>query len=440
VGCAAKGPVAGTKSAFAAGPNCQENEQDLVAFVDKLPAETLIAPLSVELPQCSVGGLPGGGAVLEISEKTVVLEGAKVEGRTLAERVAGVRAWSEQRSSGSQAPETLYVAASPEVDVQTLRAYITQIPEKIRLRLLVRAPAAAGQPTSNAPVGGPAERLLAERDPRAREALARDGFAEYSRCASVAQAVQSVEGLGARERWPRLRNAVRAALPGCACSELAPDGLKQMLVAEQRAGTATMAALPLGFLRDERCGASMPLRSIGKLLSQIESFDREFSGDWQKEALEFEQVLTDERLIGYFCNALPGETLAALARARATLYWKVPGAEACEPWRFEPLSPGAPMGTWRRVGADSKPAGLAFHYWQAAEEVRLFGPAAETPPSKPTDHGPWACDEQKRLVSVDASSIELEHGRWFFSPAACRDARAESDLLRGCSAERGAAH
>ena len=49
-------------------------------------------------------------------------------------------------------------------------------------------------------------------------------------------------------------------------------------------------------------------------------------------------------------------------------------------------------------------------------------------------------DEQKRLVSVDASSIELERGRWFFSPAACRDARAESDLLRGCSAERGAAH
>jgi hypothetical protein len=279
--------------------------------------------------------------------------------------------------------------------------------------------------------------LLAERDPRTREALARDGFAEYSNCAGIAQAVQAVAGLGARERWPRLRDAVRAALPGCACSELMPDGLKQMLVAEQRAGTATLAALPLGFLRDERCGASMPLRSIGKLLSQIESFDREFSGDWQKEALEFEQVLTDDRLIGYFCNALPGETLAALARARATLYWKVPGADACEPWRFEPLSPGAPMGTWRRLGADSKPAGLAFHYWQAAEEIRLFGPTLETPPSKPTDHGPWACDEQKRLLSVDARSIELEHGRWFFTQAACRDARAEGDWARGCSAERG---
>jgi hypothetical protein len=215
--------------------------------------------------------------------------------------------------------------------------------------------------------------------------------------------------------------------------------MKQLLLAEQRAGAATLAAVPLGFLRDERCGASMPLRSIGKLLKQIENFDQEFAGDWQKDELAFEQVLTSERLVSYFCNALPGETLAALAKARATLYWKVPGAEACEPWRFEPLSPGAPMGTWRRVASSSNSRNqLAFHYWQAAEEVRLFGPIASDPPSKPTDHRDWACDQQQRLVSVDARSIELEHGRWFFSEAGCKSSQAESDTLTGCSVLRDA--
>jgi hypothetical protein len=421
---------------------CQANQQELIAFVEKLPDKALIAPLHVELPECAVGEVPGGGALLEISERAVLLDGEKFELASLVERAARVRAWLEQKARASQLSETVYVAASADIDVQTLRAYLNQMPEALKVRLLVRMPAAAATSAGSGSTDAVqvlAARLLAERDPHAREDLARTGYGEFSSCAGVLQAVRSVEGAGARERWPRLREGMRQALPSCQCGELDADGMKQLLLAEQRAGAATLAAVPLGFLRDERCGASMPLRSIGKLLKQIENFDQEFAGDWQKDELAFEQVLTSERLVSYFCNALPGETLAALAKARATLYWKVPGAEACEPWRFEPLSPGAPMGTWRRVASSSNSRNqLAFHYWQAAEEVRLFGPIASDPPSKPTDHRDWACDQQQRLVSVDARSIELEHGRWFFSEAGCKSSQAESDTLTGCSVLRDA--
>jgi hypothetical protein len=427
----------GVSKAPLSGPTCQANQQDLLAFVEKLPAEVLVAPVAVELPQCAVGELPGAGALLEITAQGVALDGKKFESASLPERVARVRSWLEGHREAGRTSESLYVAAAADVDVQTLRAYLTQMPEALKVRLLVRMPAAAAtQSGAKDEAREVAGRLLAERDPHAREELARQGYAQFATCGAVAQAVRSVEGLGARERWPRLREAMRQALPGCQCGELDADGLKQLLVAEQRAGSATLAAVPIGFLRDERCGASMPLRSVGKLLTQMDAFDREFSGDWQKDELAFERVLTSERLIGYFCNALPGETLAALAKARASLYWRVPGSEACESWRFEPLSPGAPMGTWRRIEPKGL-APLAFHYWQAAEEVRLFGPIQGDPPSKPTDRRDWACDQQQRLTSVDARSIELEHGRWFFSEAACNAARAEGDTLTGCAAERG---
>lgn len=57
------------------GPACQANQQDLIAFVEKLPAKALIAPLHVELPECAVGEVPGGGALLEISERAMQAHG-----------------------------------------------------------------------------------------------------------------------------------------------------------------------------------------------------------------------------------------------------------------------------------------------------------------------------------------------------------------------------
>ena len=114
----------------------------------------------------------------------------------------------------------------------------------------------------------------------------------------------------------------------------------------------------------------------------------------------------------------------SLARARHTLYWRIRGVEQCQGWRFEPLEPGSNMGTWRRQGQESGPP-LALHYWQGAEEVRLFGPVQGPPASKPTDERVWACDQEFKLRGVDPSSLELETGRWFFERDACQRASAD---------------
>jgi hypothetical protein len=311
--------------------------------------------------------------------------------------------------------------------------------------LLVRGPApehfAAGAPQGPAANAEDAEaraianQLFAERDPQKRSALSSQAFASFSRCKRVSDALAAVGQVDPKQRWTALRAALLEALPACRCDELASQSLKQIVVAEQRAGSGSIAALPAEFLRDERCGASMPLRSLGKLVAQMESFNAEFSGGYQKDELAFEEVLTNDRLLNTFCNALPGETLAALERKRATLYWKLSGEDACEAFRFEPLSPGAPMGTLRQVVAAGQGA-RAFHYWQAAEEIRLFGPVSGAPESKPTDSREWACDQNLKLTGVDVESVSFEHGRWFFREDACRRAKSDTSSLTGCFSAR----
>jgi hypothetical protein len=148
--------------------------------------------------------------------------------------------------------------------------------------------------------------------------------------------------------------------------------------------------------------------------------------------VRFEQVITSEHLLVEFCDALPGETLGALERAKGTLYFRVTGGSECEAWKFAPLSPGAPLGTLRRETRGGGPK-LALHYWQAAEEISLFGPASDDPPSKPSDEREWACRTNYKLVGSDASSLELESGRWFFTESACRTA-PESANVGGCVA------
>jgi hypothetical protein len=176
----------------------------------------------------------------------------------------------------------------------------------------------------------------------------------------------------------------------------------------------------------------MPLRSMRKLIKQVEQFDAEFAGSWQKDALAFGDVVTDARLLVYFCSALPGETLAQKERDRATLYLRAPGSTTCEAWKFEPLAPGAPMGTWRRATAPSRPA-AAFHYWQAAEEIRVFGPVDAASPSKPTDQRDWACEQTHRLTGIDDHYIQLDSGRWYFDDAACRRGDADVPTAPPCT-------
>lgn len=424
-----------------AGPACAQHQRELVAFVEQLPDRAMPSQIRVELPESIIGEVPGNGALLELGDTFARFEENELAGGTHAERAMqaakSLQAW--QATARAEATRgQLYVAAARTIDVQTLRLYLKALPSELRVRLLVRMPAPA--PSSSAAddearANELVRELLAERDPAARNALSERAFAEFSRCTALNAAVHERASASSPTRWKDLRQTLVSTLPSCRCSDLAPAGLRQIIVAEQRAGAATLAALPLGFLRDERCGASMPLRSLAKLVQQMERFDQEFSGGWQQDALAFEKVLTDERLLNTFCNALPGETLAQLEKSRATLYFKPAGAENCEGWRFEPLSPGAPMGTLHRVADEQQKMPRAFHYWQGAEEIRVFGPLTSST-SKPTDEHEWACDENLRLTAVDAQSVEFERGRWFFSEASCRAATGEGTVFGGCLTKR----
>jgi hypothetical protein len=370
---------------------------------------------------------------LEVSPAKVALDGEVLAESTLDARVQRVSRWLSTRvTTGASEKSVLYVAASADLDIHTLRAYLASVPDAIDLKLLVRTEAGSVTPGTTAKPEALeiAHELLAEQDPERRAARSLEAYQSFATCTAFDEAVAASSGAPRAQSWPARRKALIEASSRCDCRELDTASLQQIASAEQRAGAAGLGALPAAFLRDHRCEASMPRRSIGKLVKQMEAFDAEFAGGWQNDALKFEEVLGNERLLNYFCNALPGETLAALQRARATLYFRQSGANACQAWRFEPLAPGAPMGTLRRVvEADQSP--LAFHYWQAAEEIRLFGPVPQDTPTKATDQREWACDQKYRLVSVDSRSIETETARWYLDENACL-AAPPKDTPTGC--------
>lgn len=406
------------------GPEqCEREKASVVELVQALPRETLRTDLGA-LPESTVGGPPQPGPVLEVSTTALRFEGSDVTVAELAARL------------GSPAPRIVYVAAAPDTTIGRIRAAVAPLPRSTELSLLVHMRREKGL---HATAPGASERaralvaaVLSERDAPLRREKLREGYAEFSSCDSLGQAVERADQAPERERWPLLRDGALAALPSCACDSLSGPSLRALLAADQRAGTASLAALPLSFVRDERCNASMPLRSVGRLLEQIEKFDEEYAGKWQDDTLRFEQIVTNDRLLVQFCDALPGETLAALERAKRSVYFRAPWREGCDAWSFEPLAPGAPMGTARRGPRGS---GSTFHYWQAAEEISLFGPLTPGAASKPTDEREWPCKTTYKLTGIDGDAITLESGRWFFTEAACRAAPA-STAVGGCVTEQ----
>lgn len=413
------------------GPTCEANKTHLLDFLGRLPERTLLAPLSTALPESTLGGVPGTGHVLEIADSGLLLDGEPVRAASPSERVKLVRTWARDfgARSGERRP-TVYLAVARDTDIRTVRAYLAALPEGLELSALVRTRAAPPDPDARGPAGFDlAAQVLSEDDFLKRKALARDGYEKLARCPTVTQTLDSVESADAQHRWPALKRALTQALPACDCRDLSPE-LENLLLAEQRAGTARLGSLPATFLRDERCGASMPLRSMGKLVGQMERFDQEFSGSWGEDALEFDEVVTNQRLLVYFCNALPGETLAAVAARQGALYLRIPGTGSCREYHFDPIAKGAPMGTLR--GRAPTPW---FHYWQAAEEIRIFGPLAPGSSSRPTDEVSYACDQNLKMQDVDDGSIGLEKGRFFFTEAACRAAAPEAAVVPGCVAE-----
>jgi hypothetical protein len=401
---------------------CESRKQSLTGLMASLPERGLGAEFRTELPSSTLGSAPGTGPVLEVNENALTFDGATLNRD----------AWAS-RAKALPAPSTLYVAAAPDVTIQAIRAALAPLAEGITPKLLVRVASPGTLP--NEPGTPPraqaiAARLLTVHEPSDRKALADEGYAEFTNCAELTAAVRSVPAASSRERWPALRAALTPALARCGCGSFDAGALRALVTAEQRAGTATLGALPLAFVRDQRCEASMGLRSVKRLLEQIERFDADYAGRFTDEALRFEQVVTNDRLLVQFCDALPGETLAALEREKGTLYVRTPGSAECQAWALAPLAPGAPLGTLRRVKGGPP---LAFHYWQASEEISVFGPASDEPKSLPTDTKEWACRVNYKLVGVERNYVQLENGRWYFDEAGCR-AADETTAPGGCVA------
>lgn len=431
------------RAARATPESCEQQRQELIALVEHLPERAVAGAVHVELPKAALGGNVGTGPVLEVDAQTAWLDGESLAGESHAARAVRLEAAlpaaldkhaghaPASTSSEKPAPRrpTLYVAGAASLDVRTLRTYLRAVPETVPVRLLFDAPPLPV--ASDTERGGHdlAARLLGERDPEKRRAIAREGYETFAECSNIHEAAEAADSVAEDDRWPQLRARLLEATRVCSCESMDSGSLKHLVAAEQRAGAMAFGSLPLSFLRDERCGASMPLRSLQKLLTQVEAFDAEFAGDWQHDALAFERVITDERLLVYFCDALPGETLAALQRARASVYWRTAAGTPCEAWQFEPLSAGTPMGTWRRRAPSSVPP-LALHYWQGSEEIRVYGPQVES--SKPTDEKPWECNQNLKMTGVDAGGITLEAGRWYFTEDACNAGNANESLVPGC--------
>lgn len=406
---------------------CQANQTRLIQLLESLPERGLAVRGRADLPTASLAGVIGSGRVVDIGPDALLLDGTALPGADMAARLVELEQALKDSAGPGVGHAVLYLSLASSTDVRTLRKYLRAIPRAYDLHLVFQSPPAEG---ASAASGSVAERLRTEPNVAKRRELAHAAYAELARCPALLSAVDGVAAGDPSARWPALRGALLGALPQCQCSQLDTVELRELVLAEQRAGAAAVGSVPFEFMRDERCGASFGLTPLQSVVADIEAFDEKFAGAYASEALSFDQVVTNERLLNYLCQALPGETLAALQRERRTFYWKVPGLPRCQAWQFEPSAPGSPMGTWRRQ-AEHGQLPLAVHYWQGAEEIRLYGPVPDGT-SQPTDERSWSCDQDFRMRGVDAQSIVLEAGRWFFDAEACEQASPEQAAFPGC--------
>jgi hypothetical protein len=410
---------------------CRAKQAQLVALLEDLPEKGLAVRGRADLPMAALGGVIGSGRVVDIAPDAVRLDGQTIEGANPAQRIERLRQLlAETKAAPADGRSLLYLALARDTDVASARGYLEAIPRTFDVQLLFQSP--PPKTGAGSAVGSVSEQLLSESDLPTRQALARSAYAKFAHCQPLLTGIDGVAAGDPSQRWPALREALLEALPKCQCNELEADELRELFMAEQRAGAAAVGALPFDFLRDERCGASLGLTPLQKVVQDIEAFDEQFSGAYGAQSLDFQQIVTNDHLLEYLCQALPGETLAALQRSHQKVFWKVRGVEHCQAWQFEPLAAGSPMGSWRRIDDATAPA-LAVHYWQGAEEIRLYGPVPDAA-SKPTDERAWACNQDFRLRGIDAESISLETGRWFFSEAACQRSSEADAAFPGCIA------
>lgn len=425
----------GSGARYASGPSCEERKTQLLSVLGSLPDETLNAPLDIPLPSASLAGGFGAGSVLELHGNQALFNGKPVPGTSEAERTSALR------SLVPPAPHVgapLYAAASANVDIRTLQAYLAALPDSYALRLTFGRPEAPpstnnGEPDEATEDTAYAEKLLLERDPVTRRNIAEEGYQEYSDCQAIDAAVAAQRSATEAARWPALKRSMLEAVPRCKCADINPDGLRNLLVAEQRAGNVAVGSMPASFLKDIRCKASMPLRTVQQVLADVENFEAEFSGNWDDSGVRFEEVVTNERLLNYLCTAMAGEVFESVSAEFATVYVKTTKAPKCRGYRLEPVARGAVFGTLRSL--DTPPPGThesSFHYRLGGNDIRIFGPVPDAT-SRATDDGPWACNKDLKLTLADSESLAIEGGgRFYLSESACERSRAQEAMFASC--------
>lgn len=425
----------GAGARYASGPSCEERQRQLVTVLHALPDQTLNTPLSVPLPSATLAGAFGKGSVLEVFEARALFDGQEVPGKNQEERVAALRSLIPA-ASAPNAP--LYVAATANVDMRTLQGYLAQLPAGYDPRLAFVRPATPPGSSDEEETADEtsedtaySDKVLLERDPTARRRIAALGYQEYSECEAVDAAIAAQSAAPEATRWPALKRSMIEAVPRCACADINPDGLRNLLVAEQRAGNVALGSMPAAFLKDVRCKASMPLRTVQQVLADVENFEVEFSGSWDETGIRFEEVVTNERLLNYLCSAMPGELFESVSAEFATVYLKTAKAPQCRAYRLEPVARGAVFGTLRAQDVPPGAPEASYHYRLGGNDLRVFGPLPSVE-SRATDEGPWACNKDLKLSDSNATSIAIEGGgRFYFTEAACQNAPADA-LFPGC--------
>jgi hypothetical protein len=418
-----------TKDAkYANGPTCEERQTQLIATLKTLPDLVIAGPSNVALPQSTLAGAFGQGNLLELNEPTVVFNGATLAGATQDQRVAALRAATLSLPIAASSHPT-YVAASATTDISSLQAYLTALPDSFDVRLTFVRPPTHVDAAESGGSSEYADKLLLEPNPQARRQVAMQGYDEYSDCIGLDAAVKSLENEPEATRFAKLKAELQRTVPLCQCSDIDPDGLRLLVAAEQRAGNVALGSSPGNFLRDVRCRASMPLRSVQQVLTDVERFEDEFSGSWDSTGLTFDQVVTNDRLLNYLCNAMPGELFESVSSDLASLFVRTTKAPECREFRLEPVARGAVFGSLRAVDDPTQ----SFHYRLGGNELRLFGPLPTTD-SRPSDSGPWTCDKEHKLSVAESDYLQVESGgRLYFTRQACEQSEAHEAALTTCA-------
>ena len=125
---------------------CQSNQTELLRLLEMLPEKGLAVRGRSDLPVAALGGVIGGGRVVDISDSAILLDGTALPGDDGPARIAALEQSLGQATSPGVGHTLLYLAVAAETEVPTLRSYLRAIPRGFDVHLVFQSPTASAQP------------------------------------------------------------------------------------------------------------------------------------------------------------------------------------------------------------------------------------------------------------------------------------------------------